>query len=200
MKSTRQASRDPAQQNDVGDKSEDDKSDDDSIDDEISNIRGTATAYINAFTVAGSTVPIPNLSATQVALWAALSTTAPFPFEIKLKSDLVLADVTRELLKSEASDQDVLGKIVTWILSKSLSNQNKILNDLSDFIRAMTKDREGKKSNEREGLLRKEMTKASNDKKLLAAHVPLMISAAVCNSLATAVASSKRNLRDVVAG
>ena len=44
------------------------------------------------------------------------------------------------------------------------------------------------------------MTKASNDKKLLDAYVPLMISAAVCNSLAAAVASSKRNLRDVVAG
>ena len=59
---------------------------------------------------------------------------------------------------------------------------------------------EGKKSNDREGLLRKEMTKANNDKKLLAAHVPLMISAAVCNSLAAAVASAKRSLRDVVAG
>ena len=140
MKSTRQASRVPAQQNDVGDKSEDDKSDDDSIDDEISNIRGTATAYINAFTVAGSTVPIPSLSATQVALWAALSTTAPFPFEIKLKSDLVLADVTRELLKSEASDHNVVEKIVTWVLSKNISNQNKILKDLAEFIKAMRKD------------------------------------------------------------
>ena len=83
MKSSRQASKAPAQQSDVGDKREDEKSDDDSIEDDIKNIRRTATAYINAFTVAASTVPIPCLSATQVALWAELSNTAPFPFEIK---------------------------------------------------------------------------------------------------------------------
>ena len=53
---------------------------------------------------------------------------------------------------------------------------------------------------EREGLLRKEITKAGNDKKLLTAYIPQMVSVAVCASLTSALASSKRNLRDVIAG
>ena len=48
--------------------------------------------------------------------------------------------MARELLKSQASDQDVVEKIMTWVLSKSISNQNKILKDLAEFIKAMRKD------------------------------------------------------------
>ena len=70
------------------------------IDDEIDNDCRTATAYVNAFSVAASVVPIPCLSATQVALRSELSTMPPFAFAIKLKADLVLAVVARELLKS----------------------------------------------------------------------------------------------------
>ncbi len=40
---------------------------------------------------------------------------------------------------------------MTWVLSKSMGNQNKVLKDLSVFIQSMRKDGEGKKANDREG-------------------------------------------------
>jgi hypothetical protein len=47
---------------------------------------------------------------------------------------LVLVDVAKELLKSQASDRDTVGKIVTWILAKNMENQDRVLKDLSAFI------------------------------------------------------------------
>ena len=134
------------------------------IDDEIDNDCRTATAYVNAFSVAASVVPIPCLSATQVALWSELSTMPPFAFAIKLKADLVLAVVARELLKSAASDQGVVGKILTRILSKNVRNQRMILNDLTNFIQSMRITKVRKLWREKDcyvrRLLKREMTRS----------------------------------------